>query len=73
LGKFPNSRRDPEKLPRTGRPGSGKTTVIKRVTEGLGERALGFYTQEIREKEGRKGFEIITTWGGKGNPGPYVH
>ena len=44
----------------TGRPGIGKTTVIKKVTELLGERAGGFYTEEIRGPGGRKGFRLVT-------------
>lgn len=44
----------------TGRPGIGKTTVICRVAEALGERAGGFYTQEVRERGRRVGFRIIT-------------
>jgi len=44
----------------TGRPGIGKTTVIKAVAEMLGERAGGFYTEEIRGPGGRKGFRLVT-------------
>jgi len=44
----------------TGRPGAGKTTLIRRVLERFEGRAAGFYTQEIREGGERKGFEIIT-------------
>lgn len=44
----------------TGKPGSGKTTLIRRVLERLSAPAGGFYTQEIREGGTRKGFEIIT-------------
>jgi nucleoside-triphosphatase len=44
----------------TGRPGVGKTTVIKRVTKVLGDRAGGFYTEEIRGPGGRKGFRLVT-------------
>jgi nucleoside-triphosphatase len=43
-----------------GRPGVGKTTVIKAVAESLGERAGGFYTEEIRGPGGRKGFRLVT-------------
>ncbi len=39
----------------TGPPGSGKTTVIKRLSKRL-EGAAGFYTEEIREAGARKGF-----------------
>jgi nucleoside-triphosphatase len=44
----------------TGRPGVGKTTVIKQVAQALGERAGGFYTEEIRGPGGRKGFRLVT-------------
>jgi len=44
----------------TGPPGCGKTTVIRRVVERIGERRLaGFYTQEIRQHGQRVGFEAI--------------
>ncbi|NIP56766.1 MAG: AAA family ATPase [Gemmatimonadetes bacterium] len=43
----------------TGPPGVGKTTVIRRVVEALDEPAAGFYTEEIRDREGRKGFRIV--------------
>ena len=49
----------------TGRPGIGKTTVIKAVAETLGERAGGFYTEEIRGPGGRKGFGLTTLDGQK--------
>lgn len=44
----------------TGRPGVGKTTVIKEVVKSLGEQAGGFYTEEIRERGQRQGFRIVT-------------
>ena len=44
----------------TGRPGIGKTTVIKEVAASLGDRAGGFYTEEIRGPGGRKGFRLVT-------------
>ncbi len=50
----------------TGPPGSGKTTLIMRVIEGVKERAGGFITREIREKGVRKGFKIITLEGDEG-------
>jgi nucleoside-triphosphatase len=42
----------------TGRPGVGKTTVIRRVLEGLDGRPGGFTTQEIRRGGRRVGFSI---------------
>jgi len=42
----------------TGRPGAGKTTVIRRVLEGLDGRPGGFTTQEIRRGGRRVGFSI---------------
>lgn len=44
----------------TGRPGIGKTTAIKTAAELLGERAGGFYTEEIREQGKRRGFRLVT-------------
>jgi nucleoside-triphosphatase len=43
----------------TGRPGTGKTTLIKRVVEKLTLPAGGFYTEEIRERSERIGFKIV--------------
>jgi nucleoside-triphosphatase len=44
----------------TGRPGCGKTTVVRRVIERLRDHRLaGFYTQEIREQGRRLGFEAV--------------
>ena len=44
----------------TGRPGIGKTTVVKAVADLLRDRAGGFYTEEIRGPGGRKGFRLVT-------------
>jgi nucleoside-triphosphatase len=44
----------------TGRPGSGKTTVIKQVISGQEIKSGGFYTEEIRTAGVRQGFRIIT-------------
>jgi nucleoside-triphosphatase len=43
----------------TGRPGVGKTTLIKAVAQALGECADGFYTEEIRERGKRQGFRLL--------------
>jgi nucleoside-triphosphatase len=52
----------------TGRPGCGKTTLVKRVANNLRQSAGGFYTEEIRDSESvrergrgqRVGFKIVT-------------
>jgi nucleoside-triphosphatase len=44
----------------TGKPGIGKTTIIKKILKKLKNECGGFYTEEIREKGERKGFKIIT-------------
>ena len=50
----------------TGKPGCGKTTLIRRLLENVPGDVGGFYTQEIREGGRRKGFEIITLDGERG-------
>lgn len=47
----------------TGRPGIGKTTIIKKVLARLSGRAGGFYTEEIREGGRRLGFALVTLTG----------
>jgi len=49
-----------QKVLLTGRPGCGKTTLIKRVVNKLKLPAGGFYTEEIREHGQRVGFKIVT-------------
>ena len=45
----------------TGRPGIGKTTVIRKVADGLPREALGgFYTEEVRKRGKRQGFRAVT-------------
>ena len=44
----------------TGHPGIGKTTIIREVIHTLGNRAGGFYTEEIAGPGGRKGFRLVT-------------
>ena len=50
----------------TGRPGVGKTTIIRDIVEQLGDAAGGFYTAEIRERGCRRGFRIVTLDGKQG-------
>ena len=47
----------------TGYPGIGKTTIIKHVVAALGDRAGGFYTEEILGPGGRQGFMLFTLSG----------
>lgn len=49
----------------TGRPGVGKTTLIKKVIKDV-DTASGFFTAEMREKGKRVGFAIETVDGSKG-------
>ncbi len=44
----------------TGRPGTGKTGLIKQVATQIKGRAGGFYTEEIRSQGVRKGFRLVT-------------
>ncbi len=45
----------------TGLPGSGKTTLIRKLADGLRECApAGFFTEEIREQGARKGFKLTS-------------
>jgi nucleoside-triphosphatase len=44
----------------TGRPGTGKTSLIKTALAGLPVRAGGFYTEEIRREGTRLGFRLVT-------------
>jgi nucleoside-triphosphatase len=49
-----------------GKPGIGKTTVIRQVIDLLGrQNASGFYTQEMRETNKRVGFSLETLDGEK--------
>ena len=49
----------------TGRPGCGKTTLIKRVLNELPQRFGGFYTEEIRDHGARVGFKVVALEGGE--------
>ena len=44
----------------TGRPGTGKTSLIRQVLAGIKSKAGGFYTEEIRSQGIRQGFRLIT-------------
>jgi len=44
----------------TGKPGTGKTSLIKKALAGIGGNAGGFYTEEIRERGIRQGFRLVT-------------
>ncbi|NPA58376.1 MAG: NTPase [Aquificae bacterium] len=49
------------KIVLTGKPGIGKTTVVKKVAERFKDRAKGFYTEEIRDRTGRRtGFKAVS-------------
>jgi len=44
----------------TGRPGTGKTSLIKQAVAELKGKAGGFYTEEIRDRGTRLGFKLVT-------------
>lgn len=50
----------------TGRPGVGKTTVLRKVADHFGSGAIGFLTEEIREQGKRVGFKVSTLDGREG-------
>ncbi len=52
----------------TGKPGIGKTTVIRKVLQMLDDKAIGFYTEDYRDPKThrRKGFKVITYNGKEG-------
>ena len=47
----------------TGVPKSGKSTLLKNVLNGFDKPKKGFITKEIRDKDERTGFKIITSEG----------
>jgi len=44
----------------TGRPGTGKTSIIKQIAAQMKGKAGGFYTEEIRAQGVREGFRLVT-------------
>ncbi len=50
----------------TGKPGVGKTTLVKELIHHLKIEAGGFYTEEIRKRGERQGFKIVTLEGREG-------
>lgn len=50
----------------TGAPGVGKTTLITEIAARLRElHPVGFFTEEIREGGGRRGFSLVSLEGGR--------
>ena len=47
----------------TGRPGTGKTSLIRQAVAGIRDKAGGFYTEEIRSGGVRQGFRLVTLAG----------
>lgn len=45
-----------------GYPGTGKTTAVKKLAESI-KGCRGFYTEEVREKNVRIGFDVVTVDG----------
>jgi nucleoside-triphosphatase len=54
-------RNSPKNILVTGLPGSGKTTLIRKLAEKLRKYdPAGFYTEEIRPHGTRKGFKLTS-------------
>lgn len=50
-------------------PGVGKTTLVKKVCDAMvssGVSVSGFYTEEVRERGRRVGFDVVTLTGDRG-------
>lgn len=48
----------------TGKPGTGKTTAVRRIADDFSDKNLvGLYTREIRDEGTRVGFEAVSTAG----------
>ncbi|NDY42364.1 hypothetical protein G3N55_05845 [Dissulfurirhabdus thermomarina] len=57
----------PRHLLVTGLPGSGKTTLVRRLAEVfLPYRPAGFYTEEVRKQGARQGFRLVGLDGSEG-------
>jgi len=54
------SARQKSKMLLTGLPGCGKTTLIKKIVSMLNRPVSGFFTDEIRQRGRRVGFEVKT-------------
>ena len=50
----------------TGKPGVGKTTILKRLCDEFGDVARGFLTVEVREDGHRIGFDVVAFDGERG-------
>lgn len=50
----------------SGKPGCGKTTLIKEILEELKIKVRGFFTEEIKRNKERIGFKIVTLNGKTG-------
>lgn len=56
----------PTNLLLTGKPGVGKTTLVCKLLGELNDRnVMGFYTQEVRKRGARTGFEAIAVDGSR--------
>ncbi|XP_019963932.2 cancer-related nucleoside-triphosphatase [Paralichthys olivaceus] len=54
----------------TGAPGVGKTTLVQKACEALLSSSVGvegFYTEEVRERGRRVGFDVVTVTGERGH------
>ena len=47
----------------TGKPGTGKTSLIKQTIATIKGKAGGFYTEEIKDQGVRQGFKLVTLRG----------
>ncbi len=49
----------------TSEPGVGKTTLVKKLVQHLRDNAVGFWTEEVRDKKSKRrtGFKVVSTEG----------